>query len=571
MHPYRRFLPFALLLCLALILTTACSDSDDDPGTTDTTAPTVVGLDPTDGESDVSVDDPILITFSEPMDETSHAGHVTLTGGTLGAVTWDDARTLRIGHADFAEGVEVTVTLAAGFADAAGNTMDAPVSFSFWTETTAFVVLWTSPAHLDEDVERNSSIVVQFSQRPQMGTLADHVTLADVDLKAEWAVTITQIGEMQVRVDPDDDLDASTVYELTLDAGTAADGGATLGADHVVRFTTGTESDTTPPQLLSIEPAGGSTMDRDQGFLRMTFSEAIDTYAFEPSELSAQLQLVMRGEEPTWSGGGTVLTVPLVTPLPDGVTFEVVFDSFRDINGNVNAAGFSWDATVEGTPDHFPVLDDLAFFYAGWAIYDGPMAKASESYESLVYYEWESGSDENFRRYELWNEFDPPTNWEYMRKTSSGIRFRGFHESEPSKVGVDIWFTPEVDYLRHPMNPQTWSGSADIGPDGGDTYALTYEVRILPGTEDVPMDFNKGRRTWGKADMNTYWNECRTAILEHEIRDGGTLMEVGIDTLTFAPGVGLVKEASSFEDSLEGTSEWSRSMLVGLDLLEPGR
>lgn len=570
MHSSRRFLPLALLLCLALMLTTACSDSDDDSGAADTTAPTVVGLDPFDGETDVSVDDPILVTFSEPMDETSHAGQVSLTGGALGAVTWDDARTLRIGHADFAEGTQITVTLAAGFADAAGNALAAPVSFSFWTETTAFVVLWTSPAHLDTDVERNRSIVVQFSQRPQMATLADHVTLADVDLKTEWAVDVTQMDEMQVRVDPVDDLDASTVYELTLDAGTAAEGGATLGADHVVRFTTGTESDTTPPQLLSLEPASGSTLDRNQGFLRMTFSEPIDTNEFQPVELTAQLQFAMRGAEPVWSEGGTVLTVPLTTPLPDGVTFEVVFDSFRDLNGNVNAAGFSWEGTVEGTPDHFPVYDDLAFFYSGWSVYGGMPKRASESFESMVYFAWEGAGDELFRRYEIWNEFDPPEEWDYLRKTSGGIRLRGFREQEEG-VGQDVWISPEVDYLRHPMTPQTWSGSGQVTPDGGESLSLTYEVEILPGTEDVPIGFDKGLRAWGKSDMSIYWNGCRTAVLEHEIRFGTTLIETGTDTLTFAPGLGLVKEAGFYQDHEEDTTEWTRSVLYGLDLLGGGR
>lgn len=569
--PRSLLLPLLALAAL-LSLTLACGEDDPaGPDTTDTTRPTVVSVDPHDGETDVSTDETVRVIFSEPMDLTSHAGQVALSGGTLGALSWFDERTLLIGHAEFAEGVQVGVTLGTGLADAAGNTLAAPVAFSFWTESSTFSVLWVDPAEGAVDVLLNRSITVQFSQQPHMASLASHITLADVPLKTDVDFTVSQSGENQVRIDPAADLAASTTYRLTLDAGTQADAGGTLGAAVTVEFTTGTQSDETPPQLVSLEPADGSVIAADQGFLRMTFDEPVDPEYFEPSAMAAQLQLAMRDGQPAWSEGGTVLTVPLHTPLPAGVIYEVVFDEFRDLSGNVNADGFEWTVTVAGTPDHFPVLDDLIFYYDGWYL-EGPLARHGKSSYSYAHiFDWESGSSELFRRTEIHEGDETAGNWDYLRKSSAGVKLRGFHESwTDSKAEIDVWINPEVDYMRHPMTPQTWSGTGSITPEGGASLSLSYEVRILAGTQDVPIGWGKfgGIRGNGKDVALTYWNECRMAILTHEIRDGVLTTETGVDTLVLAPGLGLVEEWSSYEDYEEGLREWSRSTLTDLGLRE---
>ena len=74
----------------ALVLAIGCGD-DSNPttpgGGADTTAPVVVGIDPALHETNVAVDGLVTITFSEDMDPASHAGQVTLSSGTITAMT----------------------------------------------------------------------------------------------------------------------------------------------------------------------------------------------------------------------------------------------------------------------------------------------------------------------------------------------------------------------------------------------------------------------------------------------------------------------------------------------------
>ena len=67
----------------------ACSDDDSptDPGggEPDTTPPEVVSTEPSNSETNVSVDDSVFVVFSEAMDPDSADGQVSLSPGALSA------------------------------------------------------------------------------------------------------------------------------------------------------------------------------------------------------------------------------------------------------------------------------------------------------------------------------------------------------------------------------------------------------------------------------------------------------------------------------------------------------
>ena len=59
-----------LIFCFSLTVF-SCSDEKEESTTTDTTAPTVLSNIPSDTQSEVSISENILVTFSEAMDTTS--------------------------------------------------------------------------------------------------------------------------------------------------------------------------------------------------------------------------------------------------------------------------------------------------------------------------------------------------------------------------------------------------------------------------------------------------------------------------------------------------------------------
>ncbi len=560
----RRLPTFAipLLIATTALLLASCDETDDPTvPEEDTTAPLVVSMDPADGDSGVSTDEEIHVGFSEAMDPASVTGAVTLSHGTITDLTWLDDRVLEIEHSGLPEGTEITVTIGVGLTDVAGNALAAAVTSSFWTETSVFTLLWSSPEDGATDVVRTSMIMLQFSRDVDMTTVENGVSVSPGPMATVYPVTFTDLGDGLVRLDPDDPLPATTAIRVDISPTVESSYGAAIDQAHTVDFTTGEDLDTTPPQLLSLEPADGSVMDPDIGFLRLTFDEPIDP-SFEPVWVSAQLMMSMLGQEPLWSEGGTVITVPLVSPLPAGMTLAVEFDSFMDLNGNVNDTGFTWSATVAGDPDHFPVEEDVVPVFAGQ--YSEGTDK--DGYEEYGYvHEWENGTD--FRRYRI-HSSDPADwqEWDNMSKTSSAILFRGFREYDwYQEEGWDVTFSPPPEYLRLPVATGSWSGAGTMTfPDG--TGDLTYSVEVQAGLHDVPFDpgWDKTPTLGGPGDddgPDMDWVGCRRVIITHTVAESGQApFETGTDTLYLAPGIGPVKESSyTVEDN--GDWRWSTAQL----------
>jgi PKD repeat protein len=102
----------------------------------DITAPTVTGRSPSDGATEVAVDENVQITFSEAMDKTSVQAAFQLNGGTVvGTFGWStDSMVLTFNPSSNLEfSTPYTITIGTGARDVAGNSMNAFTS-SFTTE-----------------------------------------------------------------------------------------------------------------------------------------------------------------------------------------------------------------------------------------------------------------------------------------------------------------------------------------------------------------------------------------------------------------------------------------------------
>jgi len=105
---------------------------------TDTLAPTVVKIFPADQTTDITLNASIIVTFSEPISQTSLSLTLLPDPGGL-ATTWNDAGTVvTASHADFAEDTLYTATVMAN--DAADNAMTTPLSWTFTTLTEGYEV-----------------------------------------------------------------------------------------------------------------------------------------------------------------------------------------------------------------------------------------------------------------------------------------------------------------------------------------------------------------------------------------------------------------------------------------------
>ncbi len=291
----RKFLMLVMAGLLAVGLAACSSDDPANPGGgggTDSTAPQVAGVDPINNETGVGQIQAIIVTFSEAMDPSTAAGNVSLSAGTVDSTSWDDDRNLRIDHTAWAEGIEVTVTVGTGLADVAGNNLAADYTASFYVFSASLLVLETNPANLATDVNRASNVQILFSAQINEPSVAANTTITSGLVKVEHAFTVESDNSTATLVITDD-LPASTAITVTLGANIAAQGGGTLGTAQVFSFTTGVDVDITPPTIMSVSPANGSTIAPDAGIFRVTFSEPIDPDSFNPSEWNVEFVLAL--------------------------------------------------------------------------------------------------------------------------------------------------------------------------------------------------------------------------------------------------------------------------------------
>ena len=548
-----RILTLLAMLALLAALASCSSDDTTTPGE-DTDAPLVVTVDPVQNDTDVAVGEDVTVAFNEDMDPATADGNVTLSHGTITDLSWTDARTLKIEHDDWPEGTQVTVTVGTGLTDDAGNGLEAAFAWNFWTYTEDVLLLNTLPADGAEDVALNTQVWLEFSASMDPATLPGAITVTspgkviypytlDGD-HSDWALTF------------DDDLLASTQITVTVTTAAEDDYGNPLAADTDFSFTTGDAADTTPPQLLSVEPETGTTIPTSTSYIRMTFDEPVDDDSLEPAIVSGQLMVSMPDPDNAgvWSDNHTVFTIGLAPPLTQGAVFYVEFDEFADMQGNVNTDGFTWEVTVEGTPNFVPVVDTFLMYYSGyWE--NGP---ASESGEIQVFTKYEVKTGGEFWRWEAdYHERSIKDmeiefyDYDRLKTTASAIQFLGFHEGDSAKEDTDVTFNPPVDYLKLPVTTQSWDGTSTFSPVPveGPTQ-VEYDIAILDGVTDL-----EGPVMGGKAsDLTIWWMSCRTLVLDFTLTDGMETYTSGTDSIWFCPGVGHVRKVS---DIIEGTETHS--------------
>lgn len=236
----------------------------------DCTAPTVTATIPTGGANNVDVAALFVITFSEPMDQPTV--QVSFSGGVSGpSFVWTTPTTLEVSHNSLSTCAPYTGTVAATAEDLSepGNPMAGPHVWSFTTECAPTIVI-LAPSAL-------SVFTGGFSQ-----ILRFTVTDADatVFVWINWTSPVPQSISQSPR--PTGVLQTfsfsvpfanTTAASITV---TAQDSTSLNGAASVTF-----EIDSTPPTVVSSNPAHGATNVLVTATIAITFSEPMDRNSTE--------------------------------------------------------------------------------------------------------------------------------------------------------------------------------------------------------------------------------------------------------------------------------------------------
>jgi len=249
--------PLAFAATYTATLTTAAKDTAGNAlannyawtistvGQSDSVSPTVVSVSPIDTPSNVPVNTPITVTFSENMHAaTINASTFTVvsstSGSVAGAITYSGTTATFVPSGTLTPSTTYTATVTAAVKDVSGNALAADRVWSFTTsverDTTAPTVTVTSPTGGATGVPVNTSIAATFSEN-MLATSLNASTFTLSSAAAGSVVgAVTYSGTTATFV-PGGALAFSTIYTATLTAGAQDIAGNPL-TNHVWSFTT---------------------------------------------------------------------------------------------------------------------------------------------------------------------------------------------------------------------------------------------------------------------------------------------------------------------------------------------
>jgi hypothetical protein len=256
------------------------------------TIPSVTSTDPTNGETNVPINQKIIATFSEAMNPATitAAGTFTLVvtagGATVpGSVSYVAASNT----ATFAPTTNLLpstqytakITTAAQSA-AASNSLAADYTWSFTTgltaDTTAPTVISTIPASGAIAVPTNQIVSVTFSEVMDSATITatGTFTLAVAGVGGATVNGTVGYAGTTATFTPSSALTPSTQYTATISTAAEDLSGNALAANYVWSFTTGTGPDTTSPTITLTSPASGAMAVPLNAAVSATFSKPMN-------------------------------------------------------------------------------------------------------------------------------------------------------------------------------------------------------------------------------------------------------------------------------------------------------
>ena len=357
--------------------------------TTECVNPFITNTVPADGDTNVGLNQAIIITFSEAID-TGSPGTVTVNPSADPLTpTWSVGDTvLTVTHAPFTQCTVYTVTVA-GFTDLQSLPLVAgpvPNPWSFTTICPNPYIVSTDPADGATDVPLNSDIVITFSKAMNTASVTWTINPA-IPHTYTW-----QPGNQVLVISHTQLFAELTLYTVDVTGGTDT-GGLPLVAGPVPNpwsFTTVGVN----PYIVSTVPADGATDVVLSANVVVTFSEAMNTasvtvtgFTFDGSAWSGNTVLTLTHTTPfaqctvytLQASGNDLQGLPLVAgPVPNPWSFTTSCPLTGPANLRLSVAGadvqLAWDPVLGASSYKvYSAGNRFATFPSGWTLRGSPV------------------------------------------------------------------------------------------------------------------------------------------------------------------------------------------------------
>jgi hypothetical protein len=321
----------------------------------DTTAPTVLGVAPTNNQQNVALNGLVEVTFSKPINPlTVSSTTVLLSYGSTPTqipttVTFDSTNTYvtftPVEPLPASTTIKVTIS---GVQDVAGNSVTTQ-STTFVTgaaaDTTPPAVVANSPANGATNVPTNASVVLQFNEPMNLASIVQYYCanpdvfynyfysncLNDATLATAIPANVSVSADgMSAIFTPKSALtpgDTVTVYSYG-----ATDLAGNVETAFSTTFTVGSVPDTTPPQVFSVNPLNNLTNVPVNAVGQVLFDRPVATNSLSGVTLKANGSTVVTS--PALLSAGQVLTLNTPDLLTPGTTYTITINGVADLAGN---------------------------------------------------------------------------------------------------------------------------------------------------------------------------------------------------------------------------------------------
>ncbi len=326
----------------------------------DNSPPTVTSTSPREGESNVAPNIALAATFSEPVDVstvTIDTFSLTYSGGTPieGALYVSGATALFIPYTTLPYSTGYSGTIKAGITGLTGDPLLNDYSWNFTTGSAPDVippsVSQVTPMSGAKGVAASSSISALFSEPLDHQTVSPATFIVyDEGSGSGVSGSVNYYGSTATFT-PHTSLSYDSLFTVTLKKEMIDLAGNYLSTDYSWHFTTGSEPDLTPPNVMWTTPTDGDVNIDIGTSITATFSEPVNVQTVSTATFTLRDGSGSSVEGNVSSNGTTTTFTPLGV-LTEGTTYDATLSTaIRDSAGNHFEEAISWVFTTGYLPD----------------------------------------------------------------------------------------------------------------------------------------------------------------------------------------------------------------------------
>jgi hypothetical protein len=329
----------ALLIIATVIITLIFSCSKDDFEATIGFCPLVTATNPTDGATNVPLNQQITATFNGEVDPaTINSSSFTIVGSAAvaGTISYSGLTATFIPNSNLKPNTTYVGTITTLVKDFTGNALQEDYIWTFSTGATIRpMVASTTPTDNATNVVINKVVAATFNMPMDPSTITSSFTLKQGTTPITGVVTYSANTAFFT---PASNLISNTIYTATITTGAESAAGTAIANDYVWQFTTGT---TVAPKVLTTSPTNNENGVELNKVVTVNFDMAMDELTLTDATFTLKQGTTTVSGNVTYTGTTASFT-PSIDLLSNATYTATITTGAKNAAGIALANNYIW-------------------------------------------------------------------------------------------------------------------------------------------------------------------------------------------------------------------------------------